>query len=203
MGRDAILDAAGALFLQRGYPKTTIAAIAERAHVGVATVFRHFKSKEGVLAALSQRDIDKILADAAAAIVTAPADPAQGIMLLLSAVLRMHLMPSTRIRGQTRLWLLIPTGHPETDEVVTSSDRELQAMIQDLLLRYRSRGRLIEDIDLPDATITIFAVFYHHYLLIALNRSVRISDVERQLERRIALLFRPWNPPPHRRTRGR
>lgn len=191
LAHDAILDAAVSLFLEVGYRKTTIGAIAETAQVGVATVFRYFKSKEGVLAALSQRDIDKILAKAQAAIVPPPADPVAGVMQILSAVLAMHDTPSTKIRGQTRLWLLIPTGHPETDEVVVSSDQRLQQMIQGLLSYYRRQGRLQKG-DLRDMTVAIFAVFYHHYLQIAVDRTVRVADVEKDLTRRIALLFKPW-----------
>jgi AcrR family transcriptional regulator len=192
LGEEAILNAAQEHFLRFGYRKTTMGTIANAAGVGVATVFRHFRSKEGVLAALSGRDINKSLADARAAITPPPPAPPQGILKLLSAVLGMHLMPSTKIRGQTRLWLLIPTGHHETDKVVTSSDLRLQEMIQELLAHYRAAGLLRADIDLRDATINIFAVFYHHYLIIALNRGMRIADVEIELRRRIPLLFEAW-----------
>lgn len=196
LGEDSILNAAQELFLRGGYRKTTMGAIAGAAGVGVATVFRHFKSKEGVLAALSSRDIDKNLANAAAVITPPPADPPQGILRLLSAVLEMHLTPSTKIRGQTRLWLLIPTGHRETDEVVTSSDQRLREMIFDLLAYYRRTARIQRNIDLNDATVIIFGVFYHHYLRIALDRSVRIADVEIELGRQIPLLFKPWSAQP-------
>lgn len=204
LGEEAILDAAQHHFLQGGYRKTTMGAIARAAGVGVATVFRHFRSKEGVLAALSSRDISQTLARARAAITPPPADPAQGVLELLTAVLGMHLMPSTKIRGQTRLWLLIPTGHHETDKVVTSSDLKLQEMIHELLAHYRAAGLLRKDLDLADATINIFAVFYHHYLTIALNRNTRIESVETELRRRIPLLFEAWNlrsPPARRRDK--
>src|SRR4051794_6057320 len=72
LGRDAILDAACELFLHNGYRSTTMQAVADRAAVGVATVFRHFKSKEGILAALSRRDTQDILARANAAVTPPP-----------------------------------------------------------------------------------------------------------------------------------
>jgi AcrR family transcriptional regulator len=197
-GQDAILAAAQELFLRQGYRNTTMGAIAAGAGVGVATVFRHFRSKEGVLAALSRRDIEAILGRAHAAITPAPSDVAEGILALLTAVFEMHQKPSTKIRGQTRLWLLIPTGHAETDEVVTSSDHRLQEMILGLLVHYRRKGLLQKSLDLSDATLAIFAVFYHHYLLVALNRAVKIDDVQRDLARRIALLFEAWHAPPGR-----
>lgn len=49
--RDAILDAATALFLARGYRGATMRAIAARAAVDVATVAHHFGSKRRLFAA--------------------------------------------------------------------------------------------------------------------------------------------------------
>ena len=50
--RAAVIDAARALFLERGYGATTIEAISERADVPPATVYRLFSSKHGILKAL-------------------------------------------------------------------------------------------------------------------------------------------------------
>lgn len=57
-GQDAgarILSAAAELFGERGYKATTTRAIAERAGVNEVTLFRRFKNKQGVLAALGER----------------------------------------------------------------------------------------------------------------------------------------------------
>lgn len=192
LGRDAILDAASELFLRKGYRTTTMTAVAEGAGVGVATVFRYFKTKEGILAALSRRDIDKIMQRVRAALASPRDDPADAILQILLIVLDTHEMPSTGIRGQTRLWLLLPTGHPETDEVVTSSDRELQELILEQLKHYRRVGRIRKNLDLQAMTTAIFAVFYHYYLKIGLDRSVKIEDVRKQLASTLPLLFTSW-----------
>ena len=52
LARAAVVDAAGALFLERGYGATTIEAISERADVPPATVYRLFSSKHGILKSL-------------------------------------------------------------------------------------------------------------------------------------------------------
>ena len=46
--REAILEAALTLFAERGYHGTSVAQIAEKAHVGAGTIYRYFKDK-GVL----------------------------------------------------------------------------------------------------------------------------------------------------------
>jgi AcrR family transcriptional regulator len=56
--RDRILDAALALFCERGYKGTTTRAIAERARVNEVTVFRQFGTKQGLFQAVIQRDTD-------------------------------------------------------------------------------------------------------------------------------------------------
>ncbi|HWG68081.1 MAG TPA: hypothetical protein VN692_01560 [Steroidobacteraceae bacterium] len=64
--------------------------------------------------------------------------------------------------------------------------------IVELLAHYRRVGRFQRNIDLHDAAIVIFGVFYHHYLRIALHRRVRIAEVESDLARQIPLLFKTW-----------
>jgi AcrR family transcriptional regulator len=52
LARAAVVGAARDLFLERGYGATTIEAISEHADVPVATVYRLFASKHGILKAL-------------------------------------------------------------------------------------------------------------------------------------------------------
>jgi AcrR family transcriptional regulator len=52
LARRAVVETARALFLERGYPQTTIDAISERADVPAATVYRLFSSKLGILKAV-------------------------------------------------------------------------------------------------------------------------------------------------------
>jgi AcrR family transcriptional regulator len=55
--RRAVVDAARALFLERGYVATTVEAISEQADVPAATVYRLFASKLGILKALLDTSI--------------------------------------------------------------------------------------------------------------------------------------------------
>lgn len=52
LARSAVVEAARALFLDRGYGATTVEAISEQAEVPTATVYRLFSSKLGILQAL-------------------------------------------------------------------------------------------------------------------------------------------------------
>jgi AcrR family transcriptional regulator len=57
LARRAVVDAARALFLERGYVATTIDAISDRADVPAPTVYRLFSSKLGILHALLDASI--------------------------------------------------------------------------------------------------------------------------------------------------
>src|SRR2546423_12039255 len=52
LARRAVIEAARALFLERGYQATTIDAISDHSDVPPATVYRLFSSKVGILKAL-------------------------------------------------------------------------------------------------------------------------------------------------------
>jgi AcrR family transcriptional regulator len=55
--RVRVLDAAGALFDERGYERASIALIAERAGVAEETVYAHFRNKRTLLGALVERAV--------------------------------------------------------------------------------------------------------------------------------------------------
>src|ERR1700738_2728248 len=54
---EAIMEAAYALFLERGITATTIDAVAERASVSKMTVYANFRDKPALLAAVCDRKI--------------------------------------------------------------------------------------------------------------------------------------------------
>jgi AcrR family transcriptional regulator len=70
--REAIVDAAYALFAERGFAEVTVAEIAERAEVGRTTFFRYFGDKQEVLFAEEQHLIDELRRQGSEAPATAP-----------------------------------------------------------------------------------------------------------------------------------
>ena len=57
LARRAVVDAARTLFLDRGYAATTVEAISDSADVPIATVYRLFASKLGILRSLLDTSI--------------------------------------------------------------------------------------------------------------------------------------------------
>jgi AcrR family transcriptional regulator len=61
--RNAILDAAEAVFAERGFHGARIQDIAERARIAVGTVYNHFAQKDDVLTALLEERTEGMLAE--------------------------------------------------------------------------------------------------------------------------------------------
>ena len=79
-----MLNAARELFIDTGYSKTTMDAIAERAEIGVATVYTYFGNKENLFADLARRDMSELRDEAEVALNVISADPADAVMELLT-----------------------------------------------------------------------------------------------------------------------
>jgi AcrR family transcriptional regulator len=73
--RNAILDAAEAVFAERGFHGARIQDIAERARIAVGTVYNHFADKDEVLSALLEERTEGLLAQVRAGAAGARAAP--------------------------------------------------------------------------------------------------------------------------------
>lgn len=70
--RDDILDAAGEIMSKAGYDGTSIAALSQATGLNVSSIYWHFGSKAGVLAALMERGAQRFLHDLEVVLATAP-----------------------------------------------------------------------------------------------------------------------------------
>jgi AcrR family transcriptional regulator len=59
--RNAILEAAGAVFAERGFHRARIQDVAARARIGVGTVYNHFDEKEDILRALLEERMEGLV----------------------------------------------------------------------------------------------------------------------------------------------
>ncbi|WP_205695470.1 TetR/AcrR family transcriptional regulator [Conexibacter sp. SYSU D00693] len=110
----AILDAARALFVERGVQRTTVDEIAEAADVSVGSVYFHFGSKEALSLALVEQALEVNAAYMAAA---EPSDsPLQRVLNAGDAYLRFYLERPDMFR-LVALRVAEPEASPELEEV--------------------------------------------------------------------------------------
>lgn len=70
--RDDILDVAGQIMSSHGYEGTSIAVLSKATGLNVSSIYWHFGSKAGLLAALMERGAQRFLGDLESVLVAAP-----------------------------------------------------------------------------------------------------------------------------------
>ena len=118
--RESILDAAVAVFEQRGFDGATVEAIAAAAEINIATLYYYFPSKDLLYLAVLRRAIDVVLPrlEAAAAAGRTPAEKLRNLAGTYYRFFREHPEAQSVLRClQSKA---LPTEDPATRETVTS-----------------------------------------------------------------------------------
>ncbi|MCF6473048.1 TetR family transcriptional regulator [Nonomuraea sp. MG754425] len=132
LAREAIIEAAHALFEERGFEKVTVSDIAERAQVGRATFFRYFGDKQEVVFA-DGGELDEVLAEQAA-----PREPISGSLPAALACTRQIVvayvgMLTADPAAYTRHERLV-ASHPELQARGVIKQRRHVELLRDLLV---------------------------------------------------------------------
>jgi AcrR family transcriptional regulator len=192
--RAVMLAAASRLFDAKGYARTTFREIAAAAHCGVMTVYKHFHSKEGIVVALLQPDLHRILITAQAVIERPPADVARAMVRLLSAYRELGGHNWAR-RELLRLTVFPTVGNGGLlTAFINEAEAATQRQIRSLLTKQRHARQLKSRLSLEDATAVIFALLNHHFGMFMTQRNLSFEQMFRMLARRVRLVFDNWRP---------
>ena len=147
--REKVLAAAAAAFAEAGLD-AQIDDIARRASVGVGTVYRHFPTKEALVAALAETHFEQLadIVEAAAR----EADPWQAFEGALWCC-------AETTAGDVALCEIIG-GHPSAVEAAAVGQRRLHAAVATLIDGARAQGTMREDACVGDVQ-TIMCGFGH------------------------------------------
>ncbi len=140
--RERILAAADHVFGTRGESGST-EEVARLAGVGIATVFRHFPTKEALVEAALVRHFMCLL-DRARAAATAP-DPAEALSTLIHEMIE---------RGASKLTLASMLGDDAPAAVVEVSTK-LKSAVETALLRAQAAGRVRPDVGVEELYLLI------------------------------------------------
>jgi len=140
--RQRILAAAGALFAEAGL-HVTLDAVAERAGVGVGTVYRRFPDKEALIDALFEERIDEVVAIAEEA--CARDDAWEGLVFFFDRAISMH--------GEDRALkeLVFSTAHGR--DRVAHARGKLKPIVGRIVARAQAAGQLRPDVDITDVPV--------------------------------------------------
>jgi TetR/AcrR family transcriptional regulator, cholesterol catabolism regulator len=167
-GRDRIVDAAAALFLERGYASTSLRDIAAAAGIKAGSIYYHFDSKDDLLLEVLRRGI-AVMADAFARTAEAAAHLPAGDRV--AAHVRAHLSALFDHGPYTATHVSAFRTTPAAVRRAAIPDRDAyEALWAELLADLQRRGQLAADVDAHLARLS---------LLGAMNSAVEWFDPSR------------------------
>jgi len=125
---DQILDCALAEFSARGYHRTSIADICARARIARGTLYQYFRDKEGVLAALCERIVERLLARIASWPRFQPPPAGQQSAAVDPIALRLRSLLDVLLEDEAAARLLLRVSDA-SDGVVASCLRRVEAAL--------------------------------------------------------------------------
>ncbi|WCB96442.1 hypothetical protein DSM104299_05201 [Baekduia alba] len=140
--RQRILAAAGELFAEVGLG-ATLDAVAERAGVGVGTVYRRFPDKETLIDALFEERIDAVVAIAREC----------GEMADSWAALTCFFDQAVSLHGHDRALKEIVFSNAHGQQRVASARDRIKPLVGGLVARAKADGQLRPDFDVTDTPV--------------------------------------------------
>lgn len=140
--RNRIIAAAAELFAERGYAGTSTRLIAERAGVNEVTLFRQFKNKQGILAALGTSWQSNM---AGFAVEQLP--ESEDTVGTIEALARIELRQATAVGPVAMRLVLDARTSPEVAEVLASGPEDNFGGLAEYLTERQAAGDLRGDID--------------------------------------------------------
>lgn len=145
-----ILSAAAELFGERGYKATATRAIAERAGVNEVTLFRRFKNKQGILAALGEQWAESM---AGFAVESMPAaEDTRGTLLALA---RMEVAQANRFGAAAMRLALDAHSTPEVAELMSGGPSSNHDGLAEYVAQRQAAGDIRRDLS-PDIVADAF-----------------------------------------------
>jgi AcrR family transcriptional regulator len=173
--REAILKAAAELFAERGYKGTTTRALAERAGVNEVTVFRRFKNKQGVLAALAAS-----LAERSAGVAVAATPDPKDTRATLRHLARQETAQTAEF-GAVALRLALDAGSDPEVAVVMGGPRGSFDGLVAYLAQRQEAGDLRADLDpraLAEAFFCLSSTFVFSRLVLGTTTDYELPVAE-------------------------
>ena len=192
LGAELILEVAFELFSSKGYSKTTVQEIATLAGVGPATVFRHYRSKLGILTALLQQDLAPIFEQGEEIVAGYTGQPLQTLFALLEDFFRILDAPTFAIKANVSRQTEISLNRVEVRELHSFADQNARALIEKLLATFQQHGDLDTALDVGHMAVILFQVFDYHYMELEMNNNQNRLQLWEDLKTRITIILEPW-----------
>ncbi|MFC1845893.1 TetR/AcrR family transcriptional regulator [Chloroflexota bacterium] len=183
----SILAAATELLELKGYRNTSIEEIAEKAEVGVGTVYNYFHSKSELVLALTAEWHKEMLEKGQVFINNPPDDPVEAIVSLF------YLYIEVGISKFSKSLLMELTGITFTEQFFMKEhlkmDYDLIAQLTELIKKIKSRGHLARGIKPEEAVSLLYMVLITYLILFMSNNEMTLEAAIKTMKDTVCLIF--------------
>ena len=166
--RRQILDAAEDCFRRHGFHNTSMAEIAKSFGMSAGHIYNYFDSKEAIIAAIVERDLEDFMLRATA---LQAADDIRAAMLARVEASVADQLSTTRAARQFEV--LAEAGrNPAVAAMVQAADDKVRTVIRDMLGRTRPDGHAGRDLD---GKVTVLLALFEGLMV----RGLRQSELQR------------------------
>lgn len=171
-----ILEAAERLFGTYGVGPTNMEQIAAEAGVGVATVYKYFGRKRGILEAIVRPDIERMFSDAEAVVLNPPTELSIAVLTLVAqyTTLKDHWSDRKLLHALTSIG---PDSDEWQNQIVEETDQRVKDQIRRLLEQFQARGDIARSTSLTAATNALFSVFNQHFMDVVGEKVTTEADI--------------------------
>jgi AcrR family transcriptional regulator len=187
--QDDIVRSALELFTGKGYEATTIEEIAERAEVGVGTVYNYFGSKKGLLLAFAAREHEGLHERGARILEKATGDPEAAFSELFLAYFE-----NLRKFDRKLMREIMAASVTEADSIgkeMSRLDLELIGQIAGLIQKFQKLGLMDRTLPVDQSALVLYSILAMTGL-VYLAGEQDMGWIEETIPVQIGLIFRGW-----------
>ena len=185
----SILTAAAELIELKGYNNTSIEEIAEKAEVGVGTVYNYFHSKSELFLALSRLWTIEILKRGQVVVDNPPKDPIEAVTSLFKTYSEVFI--SCHSKSLLReLFAITFTEHVSYAEEQLKLDYTLISQVTELMKKYKSRGQLAYGVKPEDAAHLLYMASMTYLLLFISIDDKTLESAIKAIRQSVRLIFK-------------
>jgi len=189
----AILNAARALLLSEGYDRTTMNLIADRAEVGVATVYKYYGTKGALVVELTRNDMEEMLVAADKVLADPPEKPVDAVIAILEAPFN---LPMVKAGASLVRYFMDEMWHNQDDvghKYMRSALAKFEKLIETLLDQFQGRGLLERNVNTKDAARIIHTLIDYNYICFARGQIGSVEAMAELTYKQVRMLFDNWS----------
>ena len=189
--RKRILEAATHLFQDRGYVDTTITDIADKADVGVGTIYNYFSSKNEILLNI----VADIFAEKKPAAIVYKNDPVQTVSRYLGQYLDEFYIFEKEIWCG---WFAALFLEPKLFERAYELDMKIVSELAGICEKMQAGKMITHMVPALDMAKLLYAPFVSWMMSYIMLPEMDLPTVKKEFESQVALMFKGLMPEPRR-----